>query len=225
MAHNRDRQISRGKDIKIKSHKGRREKIKTKTNLMTLKRQESWHEKDWKTGKANKREDADQTERWKRTRLESEENWLQASWGSSDAGCFAVVTHRLYSAPRNKFSGFLHTLHSAEGRHKEHNSSDECQGQSWHWAYWAHFKGFDCAFCHLHLPCSSLTGAWIYVRARLTEERPSNSSVTKQAPAQTYTAGKPVFELMALNTSMLVQGLTIWVFIMWMPKLFWSMHQ
>lgn len=32
---------------------------------MTLKRQESWHEKDRKTGKANKGEDADQTERWK----------------------------------------------------------------------------------------------------------------------------------------------------------------
>lgn len=79
----------------------------------------------------------------------SEENWLQVSW-TSDAGCFAVVTHRLYSAPRNKFSGFLHTLHSAEGRRKEHNSSDERQGQSWHWAYSAHFKGFACAFCHLY---------------------------------------------------------------------------
>lgn len=100
--------------------------------------------KTWKTGKANKRR-----HRWERTMEKSEENWLQVSW-TSDAGCFAVVTHRLYSAPRNKFSGFLHTLHSAEGRHKEHNSSDECQGQSWHWAYSAHFKGFDCAFCHLY---------------------------------------------------------------------------
>lgn len=52
MAHNRDRQISREKDIKIKSHKGTREKIKTKTNLMTIKRQESWHEKDLKDWKS-----------------------------------------------------------------------------------------------------------------------------------------------------------------------------
>lgn len=33
-------------------------------------------------------------------------------------------THRLYSAPRNKFSGFLQTLHSAAGRHR---------GQHWWW--------------------------------------------------------------------------------------------
>lgn len=80
------------------------------------------------------------------------------------ACCFVAVTHRLYSAPRNKFSGFLHTLHSAEGRQKEHNASDECQGQRCHWASSAHFKGLDCAFCHL--ACSSLTGTLISLSAR-----------------------------------------------------------
>lgn len=52
---------------------------------------------------------------------------LTSSW-FSHAGSVASVTHRLYSAPRNKFSGFLHTLHSAGGRQRENNTGDECQG-------------------------------------------------------------------------------------------------
>lgn len=39
----------------------------------------------------------------------------------------AGTTHRLYSAPRNKFSGFLHTLHSAEARRESERTCDECR--------------------------------------------------------------------------------------------------
>lgn len=42
----------------------------------------------------------------------------------SHAGGVAAVTHRLYSAPRNKFSGFLHTLHSVGRRQRERNAGE-----------------------------------------------------------------------------------------------------
>lgn len=79
-----------------------------------------WGEKQ---SKRRRRKSLSNTDKETRERLIRKTNTHTSERGKKerDSGGLssAAVTHRLYSAPRNKFSGFRHTLHSAGGRQTE----------------------------------------------------------------------------------------------------------
>lgn len=98
-----------------------------------------------------------------------------------------VVTHRLYSAPRNKFSGFLHTLHSAKGRRREREQ------HGWWVSRVKSTLSLLGTFQRARLcilPFALQLPDWqsTSLRAQLTGKRPLNSSVTKHASTQSLTA-------------------------------------